>query len=90
MKCTVCNIRPANHSILLPGNERHLCCECYVSEGNLPADWHPDCIATVNRRIIQITMPPILRGAETTAPFYVEDEIFVAATGSSPLQNDRS
>lgn len=26
----------------------HLCCECYVKEGNSPAEWHKNCMKTYN------------------------------------------
>lgn len=38
--------RPARHSIYQHGKERTLCCECYVKEGNPPADWHSGCMET--------------------------------------------
>jgi hypothetical protein len=48
-QCTKCNKRKANHSICKyweTPEYHHLCCKCYVEEGNVPADWHPLCMET--------------------------------------------
>lgn len=35
--------RPSQHRIGLDG---YLCCECFVKDGNAPADWHTNCMRT--------------------------------------------
>jgi len=45
MWCQKCLKNKASHSV---GN-RELCCECYVKEGNPPADWHPKCMETYKK-----------------------------------------
>ena len=46
IKCDKCKEKFANHRF---GDGRHLCCECYVKEGNPPADWHPVCMETYRK-----------------------------------------
>lgn len=43
-KCDKCGNRIAMHREFRSGEDRSLCCQCYVQEGNAPADWHPECI----------------------------------------------
>jgi hypothetical protein len=38
--CHKCHERPANHTV----GDIRLCCECYVKDGNAPADWHIACM----------------------------------------------
>jgi hypothetical protein len=40
--CARCSQRVARHHV--NGSVR-VCCECYVSTGHEPADWHPECMA---------------------------------------------
>lgn len=40
-ECDKCRDHQAMHS----DGDRRLCCECYVKEGNPPADWHSMCMA---------------------------------------------
>ncbi len=42
--CDTCHKNPPSHDLYGVLNKRQLCCRCYVREGNLPADWHPDCM----------------------------------------------
>jgi hypothetical protein len=42
--CEVCGMHTSRHTEWKDSRERHLCCECYVREGNPPADWHVDCM----------------------------------------------
>ena len=44
--CQDCEVMNANHTV---GNRR-MCCDCYVADGNPPADWHPTCMAAYERR----------------------------------------
>lgn len=43
--------KPARHEAsYLDGRKVVLqCCECYVKEGNPPADWHSDCMIAFER-----------------------------------------
>lgn len=47
--CDKCRIIPAAHYISNAGVVRHLCCRCFVEEGNPPADWHRLCMETYRR-----------------------------------------
>lgn len=38
--CHVCLALWSMHDV----GQRHLCCNCYIAEGNSPADWHPVCM----------------------------------------------
>jgi hypothetical protein len=52
--CTECKERVANHNIYKwweTPSHRHLCCSCYVHEGNTPTDWHPLCMITYHKVI---------------------------------------
>jgi hypothetical protein len=40
--CVRCSQRIARHHV---NGGLRLCCECYVSTGHEPADWHPECMA---------------------------------------------
>jgi hypothetical protein len=40
-KCVKCCQRAGRHSV----NGARLCCECYVSAGHEPAEFHPECMA---------------------------------------------
>lgn len=31
-------------------HKRYLCCNCYVEEGNAPADWHIYCMIAYNKK----------------------------------------
>lgn len=48
--CNKCKIRMALHTITVWAGKlniklvTNLCCYCYVSAGNPPADWHVDCM----------------------------------------------
>lgn len=47
--CAKCRVRPPSHTIWQRGEKRTLCCECYVGEGNPPADWHDGCMRAAKR-----------------------------------------
>jgi len=47
--CCQCCRRPASHSTSIHGHTLRRCCECYVKDGNPPADWHPLCMITYNQ-----------------------------------------
>lgn len=36
--------KPARHTIFENGEQKRLCCTCYIQAGNIPADWHPECM----------------------------------------------
>jgi hypothetical protein len=39
--------KPSQHeNWSMKNGKRYLCCECWVKEGNAPADWHYDCMKT--------------------------------------------
>lgn len=42
--CDKCGQRTAMHTINFGGKETHQCCDCYVADGNPPADWHRACM----------------------------------------------
>lgn len=44
--CNDCDDRPASHHV----GDRWQCCECYVSDGYAPADWHPACMKAYAER----------------------------------------
>ena len=47
--CDKCNKRSASHTIHKwweTPSATYVCCECYVNDGNLPAEWHPLCMIT--------------------------------------------
>lgn len=48
--CDECETNFASHTIRCPGEKtKHLCCRCYVQDGNAPADWHPLCMEAHSR-----------------------------------------
>lgn len=42
--CTKCGKRPAMHSVSCEEGWKHLCCQCYITDGGIPADWHYGCM----------------------------------------------
>lgn len=42
--CDKCYEHEAMHHETVGSTNRKLCCECYVKEGNPPADWHTVCM----------------------------------------------
>ena len=34
----------SSHGIWKNGKNFYQCCECYIKDGNPPADWHDDCM----------------------------------------------
>ena len=42
--CTKCGLHIAQHVVIKHSDTRYLCCQCYVTEGNPPADWHAECM----------------------------------------------
>lgn len=49
--CDKCGERESLHLSAL--ENRHLCCECYVGEGNPPADWHEACLNAAELKKVQ-------------------------------------
>lgn len=49
-RCTTCGKHESMHDIGVGQKERHLCCYCYIAEGNLPADWHSMCMRAYKER----------------------------------------
>jgi hypothetical protein len=43
--CEKCQTNRSQHEV----GKRHLCCECYVKEGNIPFDWHRLCMETYEK-----------------------------------------
>ncbi len=34
----------SSHIVFEKGETKRLCCKCYVQAGNIPADWHIECM----------------------------------------------
>ena len=46
--CDRCG-KPAGHVTYQDGEETHLCCDCHMADGGLPADWHARCMEIAGR-----------------------------------------
>jgi hypothetical protein len=51
--CDKCERTIAKHIVWVAAARRHLCCGCYVGEGNAPADWHKGCMVAYQNKTKQ-------------------------------------
>ena len=56
--CSLCEKRQASHSSAAGRITLDLCCECWIDQGNPPADWHLKCMAAWKRRALLPGAPP--------------------------------